>query len=159
MPGAFTTGVEIRSARLDDLETIVQLLARDSLSKPADQPAVSDSVTPGQLEAFAAIESHPDNELLVAILDGEVIGTLQLTFIPGLSFDGAWRAQIEGVRVREDLRGRGIGARLIEWVVARARERDCRLIQLTSNVARVDARRFYERFGFIPSHTGMKLYL
>lgn len=111
------------------------------------------------MEAFAAIQAHPDNELIVATLDGEVVGTLQLTFIPGLSFDGAWRAQVEGVRVREDLRNRGFGARLMEWVIARSRERGCHLIQLTSNQARVDARRFYERLGFKPTHVGMKLHL
>lgn len=152
---AASTQIEIRRAKLDDLEAIVQLLARDSLSNPADRAEVSER----QLEAFGTIQAHPDNEFIVATLDGEVVGTLQLTFIPGLGFDGAWRAQVEGVRVREDLRNRGIGARLMECVIARARERSCRLIQLTSNQARIDARRFYERLGFKASHVGMKLYL
>jgi len=74
-------------------------------------------------------------------------------------FRGAWRAQVEGVRVREDLRNRRIGTRLMEWAIGRARERGCRLVQLTSNKSRLDARRFYERLGFSASHVGMKLYL
>jgi GNAT superfamily N-acetyltransferase len=139
---------EIRAARRGDLEMIVAMLARDSMYP-----------TPGQIAAFETIAAHPDNEIVVATLDGEVGGTLQLTFIPGLSFDGAWRAQVEGVRVRTDLRNQKIGTRLMEWVVERARERGCRVVQLTSNVARLDARRFYERLGFVASHVGMKLHL
>ena len=94
-----------------------------------------------------------------AVIDGEVVGTLQLTFIPGLSFQGAWRAQVEGVRVRGDLRNRRIGTRLMEWAIGRARDRGCRLVQLMSNQRRLDARRFYERLGFSASHVGMKLHL
>lgn len=124
------------------------------LSSP--DPAV---VTPGQRGAFVEISAHPDSELIVATLGGEVIGTLQLTFVPGLSSDGAWRAQVEGVRVRADLRSRGIGAQMMAWVIARARERKCWMIQLATNRARVDAHRFYERLGFKASHVGMKLYL
>lgn len=116
-------------------------------------------VTQGQRDAFAAITAHPDSELLVATLEGEVIGTFQLTFLPGLSSDGAWRAQVEAVRVRDDLRSRGIGAQMIEWAITRAREHNCWMIQLTSNRARIDAHRFYERLGFKASHVGMKLYL
>lgn len=116
-------------------------------------------VTQGEVDAFAAITSYPESDLIVATLDGEVIGTLQLTFIPGLSSGGTWRAQLEGVRVRRDLRSRGIGAQMMEWVIARARERKCWMIQLSTNRARVDAHRFYERVGFKASHVGMKLYL
>jgi GNAT superfamily N-acetyltransferase len=147
--------IEIRTANRDDLQAIVELLRRDSVTGVPDEPGVSAA----QIEAFETIAAHPDNELIVATLGGEVIATLQLTFIPGLSFNGAWRAQVEGVRVRHDLRSRGIGARLMEWAIRRARDRGCRLVQLTSNNSRVDARRFYERLGFIASHTGMKLYL
>ena len=82
-----------------------------------------------------------------------------MTFIPGLSFGGTWRAQVEAVRVRNDLRNQRIGTRLMEWVVTRARERGCRLVQLTTNVKRHDAQRFYQRLGFVPSHVGMKLML
>jgi GNAT superfamily N-acetyltransferase len=144
--------IEFRSARRDDLDTIVALLGRDSMLP--NQPA---EATPAQIEAFDQISKNSDNEIIVATIAGQIVATLQLTFIPGLGYDGAWRAQIEGVRVRSDLRNQRIGARLIEYVVDHARERHCRMIQLTSNTARVDARRFYERLGFKASHIGMKL--
>jgi GNAT superfamily N-acetyltransferase len=147
--------IEIRMANRGDLDVIVQLLVRDSLTSPPEEPGL----TAAQIEAFDAIAAHPDNELVVATLGGEVVATLQLTFIPGLSFQGAWRAQVEGVRVRGDLRDRRIGTHLMKWVVGRARDRGCRLVQLMSNQSRIDARRFYERLGFSASHTGMKLYL
>lgn len=147
--------IEIRTANRDDLGAIVELLRRDSLTATPEESELSAA----QIEAFDTISAHPDNEIVVATLGGEVIATLQLTFIPGLSFQGAWRAQVEGVRVRSDLRSQRIGTVLMEWAIRRARERGCRMVQLTSNTRRVDARRFYERLGFSASHTGMKLYL
>jgi GNAT superfamily N-acetyltransferase len=147
--------LEIRLAGREDLPAIIQLLARDSLLNPPPQAGP----TGEQAKAFEIIHSDPNNQIVVATLHEEVIGTLQLTFIPGLSHKGVWRAQVEAVRVREDLRNRQIGTRLMEWVVERARERGCWLIQLTSNRARLDAHRFYERLGFTASHVGMKLYL
>ena len=147
--------IEIRTANREDLDAIIELLRRDSIMAVPEEPGLSAA----QIEAFDTIAAHPDNEVMVATLGAEVIGTLQLTFIPGLTFNGAWRAQVEGVRVRDDLRSRGIGSRLMEWAIRRARERGCRMVQLTSNSRRVDARRFYERLGFTASHTGMKLYL
>ena len=147
--------IEIRTANRDDLYAIVELLRRDSITAAPGEPGLSAA----QIEAFETIAAHPDNEVIVATLGGEVIATLQLTFIPGLSFQGAWRAQVEGVRVRDDLRSRRIGTRLMAWAIRRARERGCRMVQLTSNNSRTDARRFYERLGFTASHTSMKLYL
>lgn len=145
--------VEIRRARREDLDGILALLRRDSFTWRPEDAAFNYG------PAFQAIDANPDNELIVASLDGEIVGTLQLTFIPGLSFRGGWRAQVEAVRVRDDLRNLGIGTRLMEWVIARARERGCKLMQLTTNIARVDAHRFYRRLGFEPSHVGMKLKL
>jgi GNAT superfamily N-acetyltransferase len=147
--------IEIRTANRDDLDAIVELLRHDSITAAPQEPGLSAE----QIEAFETIAAHPDNEVIVATLGGEVIATLQLTFIPGLTFQGAWRAQVQAVRVRDDLRSRRIGSRLMEWAIRRARERDCRMVQLTSNNSRTDARRFYERLGFSASHTGMKLYL
>jgi GNAT superfamily N-acetyltransferase len=147
--------LEIRLAERRDLPTILQMLARDSVSEPSRPDGPAEMYLP----AFEAIASHPDNELVVAMLNGEIVGTLQLTFIPGLSFQGAWRAQVEGVRVRADVRNQRIGTRLMEWVIERARERNCKLIQLTTNKVRVDAQRFYQRLGFTPSHVGMKLHI
>jgi GNAT superfamily N-acetyltransferase len=147
--------LEIRAARNSDLEEILRLLARDSFTVQAED----ENGRSHYLEAFDAIAAAPDNQLVVATLGDEVVGTLQLTFIPGLTHRGGWRAQVEGVRVRDDLRNLRIGTRLMEWVIARARERHCRLVQLTTNLRRIDAQRFYQRLGFTPSHVGMKLYL
>jgi GNAT superfamily N-acetyltransferase len=93
------------------------------------------------------------------VLDDEVVGTLQLTVIPGLARAGALRAQEEAVRVRADLRGRGIGEAMMRWVVAEARARGCALVQLTTDKRRADAHRFYARLGFTASHQGFKLRL
>ena len=95
----------------------------------------------------------------MAVADGRVIGVLQLTFIPYLTYQGSWRALIEGVRVASDRRSGGIGRQLIEWCIARAVARGCRMVQLTSDKSRADAIRFYERLGFVASHEGLKLHL
>jgi ribosomal protein S18 acetylase RimI-like enzyme len=142
--------LQIRPAAESDLDAIVALLERDSIT---GTPRAREDY----LESFRRICEHPDNQTIVAAIEPEVVGTLQLTFIPGLTQE--WRAQVENVRVREDLRSLGIGGKLMEWVIERARERGCRLVQLTTNVARADAQRFYRRLGFQPSHVGMKLYL
>jgi GNAT superfamily N-acetyltransferase len=111
------------------------------------------------MEAFAAIDADPSELLLVLASGEEVVGTMQLSFLPGLSHNGATRAQIAAVRVRDDLRGQGFGARMMEWAIAEARRRDCSMVQLTTNKSRRDAHRFYERLGFVASHEGMKLAL
>ncbi|WP_422774841.1 GNAT family N-acetyltransferase [Plantactinospora sp. WMMC1484] len=108
---------------------------------------------------FEAVDADPRNELIVAELDGEAVGTMQLTFIPSVSRRGAERMQIEAVRVRADRRGGGIGRRMMAWAVDRARERGCRLVQLTTDKRRTDAHRFYASLGFEASHEGMKLTL
>jgi GNAT superfamily N-acetyltransferase len=89
----------------------------------------------------------------------EVVGTMQLSFIPGLSRRGALRAQIEAVRVRRDFRDQGLGHAMFEWAIAEARNKGCSLVQLTSDKSRTGAHRFYERLGFVASHEGMKLTL
>ena len=114
---------------------------------------------PGYGAAFDAIEADSNQMLVVAERDGRVIGTLQLSFLPGLSYKGAWRGQIEAVRIASELRGQGLGAELIAWAVAECRARGCRMAQLTSNGDRLDAHRFYERLGWNKSHAGFKLYL
>lgn len=152
--------MDFRVATREDLPAIMELIVRDSLSHPEPDQAPQDGgPTDRQREAFDTIAAHPDNEIVVATLDGAVVGTLQLTYIPGLAYQGGWRAQVEAVRVRGDLRGRRIGTRLMEWAIGRARERGCKLVQLTTNKSRVDAQRFYERLGFARSHIGMKLLL
>jgi GNAT superfamily N-acetyltransferase len=145
--------IQIRRAALADLDTVLAMIQRDSFGYQREDPARRADY----VKAFEDIEASPNDELIVATRGGEVVGTLQLTFIPGLSYRGGWRVQVEAVRVRDDLRSLGIGTQLMEWVFAQARERGCRLVQLTTNVARKDAQRFYQRLGFTPSHVGMKL--
>ncbi|ATY31686.1 GNAT family N-acetyltransferase [Sphingomonas psychrotolerans] len=145
----------IRPARLDDLPAILAMLADDTL--PAGRE--TGPADPRYRAAFDAIAADPDQLLVAAELEGRVVGTLQLYFLPGLSFRGAWRGQIEAVRIARDLRGRGYGEQLIAWAVARCRERDCLLVQLTSSSTRTDAHRFYERLGWAKSHVGFKLKL
>ena len=107
--------------------------------------------------AFAAIDADPNQLLVSAELGGEIIGTMQLTFLRGLSHKGETRCQIEAVRIAASLRGQGYGTTLIEWAIAQARDRGCSVVQLTSNNSRLDAHRFYERLGFEHSHAGFKL--
>ena len=107
--------------------------------------------------AFEAMQIDPNQILLVADDGGRIVGCLQLSFIPGLTRKGMWRAQVEGVRVAKSHRGRGLGRALFEWVIAKAQERGCGLVQLTTDKARPDALAFYEALGFKASHEGMKL--
>ncbi len=144
-----------RAATLDDLPAIVAMLADDPLG--AQRERLSDPLPTAYTDAFAAIDGDLDNELIVATIADAVVGVMQLTFIPGLSHQGALRCQVESVRVHSGYRSHGIGGRLIEWSIARARERGCLMVQLTSDKSRTDARRFYERIGFVASHEGMKL--
>lgn len=150
--------VVFRRARRDDLPAVVRLLADDLLG--AGRETVSEPLLPAYLQAFDAIESDPNQALAVAQdADGRVVGVLQLTYVPSLTHRGGWRAQIEGVRVAAALRSAGVGERMFEWAIDRARERGCRMVQLTTDRARPDAIRFYERLGFVASHVGMKLSL
>ena len=148
-------GVEFRRAVVGDVPAIVAMLADDPLGAARENPG--DLAT--YLDAFGRIDADPGELLIVADRDGEVVGTLQLTFLSGLSRRGATRAQIEAVRVRTDVRSEGLGARLIEWAIAESRRRGCHLVQLTSDNSRTDAQRFYERLGFTGSHVGYKLTL
>jgi len=132
---------------------IVAMLADDALGATRESP---DDLTPYR-KAFQDIDADPNQFLAVADRDGEVVGTLQLTYLPGLSRKGGTRAQIEAVRVRATERGTGLGSQLITWAVDQARERGCILVQLTTDTARTDAHRFYEQLGFTASHLGFKL--
>jgi GNAT superfamily N-acetyltransferase len=152
VPGGTVT---LRRAVAEDLPEVVALLAADQLGAQRETP---DALGPYR-EAFDAITADPAQLLVVAVDDRRLVGTMQLTFIPGLARRGAWRAQIEAVRVRADVRNRGVGARMIEWAIAEARRRRCTLVQLTTDKRRTDAHRFYERLGFVASHEGMKLAL
>lgn len=147
--------ISIRRARRDDVEAIVRLLADDQIGSTRDSV---DDLAP-YLKAFGEIDADPAQLLVVADDDGQVAGTLQLSIIPGLARKGALRGQIEAVRVRASHRGSGLGGELMTWAIEESRRRGCALVQLTSDVQRQDAHRFYERLGFVPSHTGFKLKL
>ena len=146
-----------REAVRDDLPAIIGMLADDALGSAREDPGGSSLAA--YEAAFDTISADANNQLLVAVLDDRVVGTLQLTFTPSLSYRGAWRATIESVRTEAALRGHGIGTALVRDAIERARHRDCALLQLSTHRSRVDAQRFYERLGFEPSHVGMKLHL
>ena len=144
----------VRRAAAADLPAIVALLADDVLGAGREAPG-----DPAYAAAFAAIEADVNQVFAVADQDGRIVGCLQLSFIPGLSRRGMWRGQIESVRIAADQRGLGLGQRLFDWAIAQCRARGCGLVQLTTDKARPEARRFYESLGFVASHEGMKLAL
>ncbi|MFG2132617.1 GNAT family N-acetyltransferase [Streptomyces sp. NPDC048751] len=147
--------LEIRAATSDDIPAIVAMLADDPLGAQRESP---DDLTP-YLTALERLRADPNQHLVVAVREGRVVGTLQLTVIPGLSRRGATRSIVEGVRIHADERGSGLGTQLVEWAVEESRRQDCQLVQLTSDNTRTDAHRFYERLGFTASHVGFKLQL
>ncbi|PTT69671.1 GNAT family N-acetyltransferase [Arthrobacter sp. HMWF013] len=151
----------LRPAVRADLPALVQLLADDSMG------AARENV--GDMEpyerAFAAIDGDPSHLLVVGELvphgaeNGSVVATFQLSFLPGISRQGSWRSQLEGVRVAGSLRGQGIGKVMVQWAIEESRRRGCSMMQLTTHKTRTAAHRFYERLGFDSSHEGMKLTL
>ena len=151
---AAISSVTIRRARRDDIGVIVAMLADDSLGGARER--IEEPLPPCYFQAFETLERDPNIQLVVAE-DGEgrVVGCLQLCILPGLSSQGASRALIEDVRVASHCRSRGIGEQLVQWAVAQARGRGCKLVELLTHHTRVDAQRFYERLGFQRSHVGM----
>ncbi|WP_406410211.1 GNAT family N-acetyltransferase [Streptomyces halstedii] len=147
--------LDIRPAALTDLPAVVAMLADDPLGAERESP---DDLAP-YWSAFRRLADDPNQHLVVAVREARVVGTLQLTIVPGLSRRGATRSIIEGVRIHGDERGTGLGTQLIQWAVDESRRQGCRLVQLTSDASRTDAHRFYERLGFSASHVGFKLAL
>jgi ribosomal protein S18 acetylase RimI-like enzyme len=144
----------LRRAAADDVPAIVALLTDDPLGATREGADPAAYAT-----AFAAVDADPAHLLVVADDGGSVVGTLQLSFLPGLSRGGALRAQVEGVRVAAAARGRGLGEAMLRWCAEESRRRGAGLVQLTTDLRRPDARRFYERLGYVASHVGMKLEL
>ena len=149
--------LKFRPAKLEDLPEIVRMLADDFLG--ATRERHENPLPESYLKAFAEIDVDKNNELIIAENDGLIVGTLQITFTPSMSFQGGKRATVESVRVDEKYCGQGIGKELMLWAINRAREENCVALQLTTNSERSDAHRFYENLGFKGSHLGMKLYL
>lgn len=146
-----------RDATVADLGFIVRLIVEDSVVATNDQPDRPDH--PRYLAAFEAISRDPGQQLVVAELDGLPVGTLQLTYIPGINRLGETRCLVEAVHIAPGHRSKGLGSEMIGWAIQQARARGCGLVQLTSNKKRLDAHRFYERLGFKKSHEGFKLSL
>lgn len=151
----FVLSLIFRQARREDLPAIVAMLADDPLGAQRE----GDPSDERYLAAFDRIDADPHDELIVAEVDGKVVGTMQLTYLAGLSRLGAERCQIEAVRVAASTRGAGLGRKMIQWGIDRARARGCVLVQLTSDKSRTDAHRFYDSLGFADSHVGYKLAL
>ncbi len=157
LPATFRTGtttIGLRRAAADDIPALVALLTDDPLGRDRETADLAP-----YHRAFAAVDTDPAHLLLAVTHGTDVVGTAQLTEIPGLSRGGTTRLQVEAVRVRADLRGRGIGAAVFTWAVDEARRRRCGLVQLTTDTRRPEAHRFYERLGFTASHVGFKLQL
>jgi GNAT superfamily N-acetyltransferase len=153
--GEAASVVTFRDARREEVPAIVAMLADDMLGAGRETVDVDDAYW----RAFDEIAADPRGRLIVAEASGDVVGTLQLNLLPGLSRHGMLRAQIEAVRVAGSFRGEGLGRRMIEWAIAEARGAGCGLVQLTSDKRRPDAIRFYESLGFEASHEGLKLSL
>lgn len=151
------THLTFRQAARADVPAIVRMLADDKLG--AQREAYCDPLPQSYYDAFDALDKDPNQQLIVACLDEEIIGTLQLTFIPGLSYQGSWRALIESVRIDAAYRNRGFGRQLVAYALKESQAKGCYLAQLATNKQRADARRFYERLGFEASHEGMKCLL
>jgi ribosomal protein S18 acetylase RimI-like enzyme len=150
------SSVTIRRARRDDVGIIVAMLADDPLGSARER--LEEPLPASYFRAFERVDHDPNIQLMVAEDgDGAVVGCLQLCILPGLSSQGAWRGLIEDVRVASHCRSRGIGEQLVQWAVAEARAKQCKLVELLTHNSRVDAQRFYARLGFKPSHVGMTL--
>jgi GNAT superfamily N-acetyltransferase len=152
-----TDMIGFRAASARDLTTIIALLADDPIGRGRENPGPQ--LETCYRDAFAAIERDPNQLLAVAERSGDVIGVLQLSFIPGLTRRGMWRGQIEGVRVAACERASGIGRAMLEWAIEECRRRGCGLLQLTSDKRRSAAHGFYEALGFEATHQGYKLSL
>jgi ribosomal protein S18 acetylase RimI-like enzyme len=148
--------VRIRPARSNDVAAIVAMLADDALGRGRER--LEDPLPPSYFQALERVQRDPNIQLVVAEGGGgEVVGCLQLCILPGLSSQGASRALIEDVRVASQCRSRGIGEQLVQWAVAEARGKGCKLVELLTHNTRIDAQRFYKRLGFQASHVGMTI--
>ena len=146
-----------RLATADDLPDIVRMLSDDTLG--ATREKFEHILSDKYLTAFKKIANDPNQELTIAEMNGEKVATFQLTFIQYLTHQGGLRAQVEAVRTNSNHRGQGIGTKVFEYIINRAKERGCNLLQLTSDKKRTEAIKFYETIGFISTHEGMKLKL
>ena len=146
--------LSFREATRDDLNELIKLLSNDVLGSQREDTSLP--LNQSYISAFESIDIDPNNLLIVAEFGNQLVGMLQLTFIPYLTHIGSWRCLIEGVRIHENFRGKGYGEMMFEQAINIAKQKGCSLIQLTSDKQRPDALRFYEKLGFISSHEGFK---
>jgi GNAT superfamily N-acetyltransferase len=146
-----------RLATAADLPAIVRMLADDTLGSQREKS--SDTVSEKYIHAFEKIAADPNQELTIVEMDGEIVASFQLSFIQYLTYEGGIRAQVEAVRTSSAHRGQGIGNKVFDYIIERAKQRGCHMVQLTSDKKRTDAIRFYDSKGFIATHEGMKLHL
>lgn len=149
--------MKIRRATKEDIPAIVEMLANDKLGSQREK--FQDPLPDSYWVAFEQIDADPNQELVVMENAGTVVGTLQLSFLHYLTYQGGIRAQIEQVRVHQSQRGKGLGKQLFEWAIHHAKEKGSHVVQLTTDKKRTDALKFYENLGFKASHEGMKLHL
>ncbi|RLD29137.1 MAG: GNAT family N-acetyltransferase [Bacteroidetes bacterium] len=146
-----------RKATEKDVPFIVQLIADDKLGKLREN--YQEPLPESYINAFKNINSDSNQELIVVENEAlKIIGTLQLSFIQYLTYQGGIRAQIEAVRIRKNFRGKGLGKQLFEWAISRAKQRKAHVLQLTTDKKRPKAISFYKNLGFVDSHEGMKLH-
>lgn len=146
-----------REAEEADLPQLVEMLANDQLGNKRED--FSTPINPAYSEVLIKITADPNNELMVVESEGNIVGMLQITFIPYLTHQGSWRCLIEGVRIHKNHRGEGLGTQFFKWAINRAKQKGCKIVQLTSDKQRPDAIRFYKNLGFEASHEGFKLKL
>jgi GNAT superfamily N-acetyltransferase len=147
--------LDFRLATIQDLVHIVRMLSDDVLGATREkfEPALSNNY----ITAFEKITTDANQELTVVEMDGELVATFQLSFIQYLTHQGGLRAQVEAVRTASSQRGQGIGTKVFEYIIHRAKEKGCTLLQLTTDKKRPEAIKFYETIGFTPTHEGMKM--
>lgn len=148
--------LRFRKAQFEDVSHIVSMLADDELG--AKRENNTHPLPDAYIQAFHKIDADSNQELIVAVEEEEIIGTMQLTFIPYLTYQGGIRSQIEAVRIKKDKRGSGVGQQMFQWAIKRAQERGAHVLQLTTDKQRPDALHFYEKLGFKSSHEGMKMH-
>jgi ribosomal protein S18 acetylase RimI-like enzyme len=152
-----TNNIFFREATIDDIDIIVQMLSDDDLGKSREK--FEYPLPESYYAAFRSIDADPNIELTVACYEEKIIGVLQLIYTPYLTYQGGWRATIEGVRTASSFRGKGIGRILVQWAITRAKERNCHIVQLTTDKNRKGAIRFYEQLGFKSTHEGFKMHV
>jgi GNAT superfamily N-acetyltransferase len=146
-----------RLATAGDLFEIVKMLSDDSLG--ATREKLETILSDKYVKAFENIVNDPNQELTVVEMNGEAVATFHLTFIQYLTHQGGLRAQVEAVRTNSNYRGQGIGTRVFEYIIDRVKQKNCNMLQLTSDKRRPEAIKFYESLGFIATHEGMKFKL